>query len=457
MAEDLTLFQSARPRPHRREILQVGFSGFLGLGLHHVVGATRLAAALSERERGRVKSVIFVFLTGAPSHQDMWDLKPEAPVGIRGEFEPIDTNVSGVQISEHLPRLSKLADKYAIIRSMTHSLPSHEHGTHRMLTGINKEPPGSTHMVSRNDWPCYASGLQYLRPRPDGLPSGVMLPTYLNNGYGFCGQNAGFLGGDYDPWHVTKNPNDKNFRIEELELSPGLTVERLDSRRDLLQSIDAQRRALEETAIVRDMSQRMKQAHNVLTGNSRFQEAFDMDREPVEMRDRYGRHLFGQSLLLSRRLVEAGIPIVQANMGSMNHWDLHTQNFKRLKGERLPPFDQGMSALITDLDERGLLEQTLIVATGEFGRTPQINANAGRDHWSRVFSAVFFGGGISGGQVIGASDAMASDPATRGWYPADFGATIYSALGIDVESLVIDRLNRPHQLNAGTVISPLYA
>lgn len=443
--------------PNRREMLQVGFSSFLGLGLHQLVGGERSASAASENSQSGVKSVIFVFLTGAPSHQDMWDLKPEAPDGIRGEFQPIDTNVPGVQISEHLPLLAQQADKYAIIRSMTHSLPSHEHGTHRMLTGINQEPPGSTHMVSRQDWPCYASGMQYLRPRPDGLPSGVMLPTYLNNGYGFCGQHAGFLGGDYDPWHITKNPNDKNFSIDELKLSPGLTVERIGGRQSLLNSIDAQQQTLDQNASVRDMSQRMKQAHNLLVGNNRFREAFEMDSESPEMRDRYGRHLFGQSLLLSRRLVEAGIPIVQANMGSMNHWDTHNQNFKRLKESHLPPFDQGMTALITDLEERGLLDQTLIVATGEFGRTPQINPTAGRDHWSRVFSAVFFGGGIRGGQVIGSSDAMASDPITRGWYPADFGATIYSALGIDPTSLIIDRLNRPHQLNAGNVIKPLYA
>jgi len=454
MPENSSLFQAADL--NRREILQIGFSGFLGMGLQNIVGAQRSASAADATHFGKVKSVIFVFLTGAPSHQDMWDLKPEAPAAIRGEFQPIDTNVPGVQISEHLPKLSQLADKYAIIRSMTHSLPSHEHGTHRMLTGINKEPVGSTHMASRRDFPCYASGLQYLHPRPDGLPTGVMLPTYLNNGYGFCGQNAGFLGGDYDPWHVTKDPNAKDFRIEELQLSQGVTVERLGNRQELLQNIDAQRRTLDKATSVRDMSQRMKQAHNLLSGNSKFRDAFDMDGESTETRDRYGRHVFGQSLLLSRRLVEAGIPIIQANMGSMNHWDTHGQNFKRLKETHLPPFDQGMTALVTDLEQRGLLKQTMIVATGEFGRTPQINANAGRDHWSRVFSAVFFGGGIRGGQVIGASDSMASDPATRGWYPADFGATIYSALGIDPESIIIDRLQRPHQLNAGAVIDPLY-
>lgn len=453
MLNDSALGHS-HPTFSRRELLQVGFSSFAGLGLNQVLGQQTSAAG--KQGRRPVRSVVLVFLTGAPSHQDMWDLKPEGPSETRGEYVPIDTNVSGIQIGPHLPKMAQLADKYAIIRSMRHSLPSHEHGTHRILTGINKEPPGSTHMVSRNDWPCYASGLQYVRPKPDGSPSGVMLPTYLNNGYGFCGQHAGFLGADYDPWHVIKNPNDKNFRIDELELSPGLTVERLKNRRSLMQSIDAQRRGLETNLAVRDMSQRMQQAHDILLGG-KFRAAFDLGQETKEMRDRYGRHAFGQSMLLARRQIEAGTPVIQVNVGSMNNWDTHTNNFKQLATRLLPSFDGGLSTFISDLDERGLLEETLIVATGEFGRTPKVNDKAGRDHWSRVFSAVIIGGGINGGQVIGASDVMASDPITRAYSPADLGATIYSALGVDPNSQVIDRLKRPHQLNAGEVIAPLYS
>ncbi|MBT4863912.1 MAG: DUF1501 domain-containing protein [Planctomycetaceae bacterium] len=439
---------------NRKEFLQVGFSGFLGLGLNQVLGRK----SFGEGDRGRrpVRSVVLVFLTGAPSHQDMWDLKPEGPTDTRGEFRPIETNVPGVLIGPHLPKLAKLADKYAIIRSMRHSLPSHEHGTHRLLTGINKEPPGSTHMVSRNDWPCYASGVQYLRPNADGSPSGVMLPTYLNNGYGFCGQHAGFLGADYDPWHMIKDPNAKNFRVDELELSPGLTVERLKDRRALMLSIDSQRRALETAPAVRDLSQRMQQAHNILLGG-KFRAAFDIDQETVQMRDRYGRHQFGQSMLLARRLVEARTPVVQVNVGRMNNWDTHVANFKALKTRLLPSFDGGLASFVSDLDERGLLDETLIIATGEFGRTPKVNAKAGRDHWSRVFSTVFIGGGINGGQVIGSSDSMASDPISRAYYPADLGATVYSAMGIDPQSQIIDRIKRPHELNAGEVIGPLYS
>lgn len=451
---------TARPHRHRRglnrrEILQVGFSGLLGLNFSQVLG--RSAAAQNRASRfGQAKSVILVFCTGAPAHQDIWDLKPEAPAEVRGEFKPADTNVAGVQITPHLPRLAKQADRYAIVRSMTHSLPGHEQATHFVLTGVNELPAGATHMASRNDWPCYASCVQYLRPRGDGLPSGVMLPTYLHNGYGFSGQNGGFMGSAFDPWQLTRDPNAADFRLTELDLLPGLTVDRLSDRRRLLAGLDAERRDLAEVATARDLSARMQNAYTLLTDNARFRAAFDLQSEPAESRDRYGRHLFGQSLLLARRLVEAGMPVVQANMGSMNNWDTHGQNFQQLKDRLLPPLDQGLSALFDDLQARGLFDQTLVVVVGEFGRTPQINATAGRDHWSGVFSAVFAGAGVRGGQVIGASDAQAAWPATRGWYPADLGATVYSALGIDPGSQIIDRLGRPHRMNSGEIITPLY-
>ena len=440
---------------NRREILQVGFSGLLGLNFSQVLG--RAAAAEGRGPHfGQAKSVILVFCTGAPAHQDIWDLKPEAPAEVRGEFKPADTSVAGVQITPHLPQLAKMADKYAIVRSMTHSLPGHEQATHFVLTGVNALPAGATHMASRNDWPCYASCLQYLRPRDDGLPSGVMLPTYLHNGYGFSGQNGGFMGSAFDPWQLTRDPNAADFRLSELDLLPGLTVDRLTGRRSLLAGLDAQRRDLADAATARDLTARMQNAYTLLTENARFRAAFDLASEPAESRDRYGRHQFGQSLLLARRLVEAGMPIVQANMGSMNNWDTHGQNFQQLKDRLLPPLDQGLSALFADLETRGLIDETLVVVVGEFGRTPQINPTAGRDHWSGVFSAVFAGAGVRGGQVIGASDAQAAWPATRGWYPADLGATVYSALGIDPGSQIVDRLGRPHRLNAGEVIAPLY-
>ncbi len=441
--------------PSRREALQVGFSGLLGLGLTDLVSGTARADGTSPGF-GRAKSVILVFQTGAPSHQDIWDLKPEAPVEIRGEFKPVETNVPGVLVGPHIPKLAAIADQYAIIRSMTHDLPSHEQATHLVLTGINQMPPGATHMASRADWPCYAAGLKALRPRTDGLPSGVMLPTYLSNGYGFSGQTGGFMGSQYDPWHVKSDPNDANFKLDELTLQSGLTIERVNDRRSLLAELDQQRRDLEAQGSSQNLSRSCQQAYGLLGAGGRFREAFEMHREPPEMRDRYGRHAFGQSLLLARRLVEAGMPIVQANMGTMNNWDTHGNNFGQLKDRLLPPFDQGLSALLTDLHERGLLSETLVIAVGEFGRTPKINEGGGRDHWSGVFSALYAGAGVRGGQVIGASDAQAAYPATKGWYPADLGATVYSALGIDSSSMIYDRVGRPSHVNAGRVISPLY-
>ncbi|MBI3865628.1 MAG: DUF1501 domain-containing protein [Planctomycetia bacterium] len=442
----------------RRELLQVGFSAVLGLGLTDILGQRQARGApRSTVAGGRAKSVILVFLTGAPSHQDIWDLKPDAPAGIRGEFQPVDTSVPGVRIGPHTPRLAQMAHRFAIVRSMTHALPGHEQATHFVLTGINQLPPGATHMASRNDWPCYSAGLQTLRPRADGLPTGVMLPTYLHNGYGFSGQTGGFMGSQVDPWHVTKDPNSANFRLDELTLQPELTIQRVHERRAILSEFDDQRRDLEAASAGPALTRTQREAYNLLSAGGRFREAFDIEGESAEMRDRYGRHAFGQSLLLARRLIEAGMPVVQANMGTMNNWDTHGSNFAQLKDRLLPPFDQGLSALLADLDDRQLLEETLVVCIGEFGRTPQINPGAGRDHWSGVFSALFAGAGVRGGQVVGASDAHAAYPATRGWYPADLGATVYSVLGIDPASTIVDRLGRPHRLNAGEVIAPLFA
>jgi len=346
---------------------------------------------------------------------------------------------------------------------MTHGLPSHEHGTHFLLTGIDKSPPGSTHMASRADWPCYASGIDYVRPRTDGTPTGVMLPTYLNNGYGFCGQNGGLLGARFDPWHVKEDPNQPNFRLESLNLPIGLTSSRLGGRRALLQEVDAQRAFLDGLAGRDDFADLQRKAFALLA-SSKIARAFALEREDPRVRDRYGRHMFGQSLLLARRLVEAGVPIVQANMGHMNQWDTHTQNCQGLKERLLPPLDQGVSALLDDLETRGLLERTLVVMVGEFGRTPKmgrdnggnITAADGRDHWAGVFFAWFAGGGVRGGQAIGRSDKIGAYPATRAFYPSDLGATIYSSLGIDPATEVHDLLGRPFPLCRGQRIEPLF-
>jgi len=443
----------------RRELLQAGYSGLLGIGLPSL-----WTGAAAARASGRkAKSVVLIFLTGAPSHLDTFDLKPEAPVEIRGDFKTIATKAPGVRFCEHLPGLAARADKLAVIRSMTHGLPSHEHATHMVLTGIDVLPPGSTHMASRADWPCFASGLDFVAPRRDGIPSGVNLPTYLNNGYGFSGQNAGVLGPKFDPWHIKQDPSEPGFRVEDLSLPVGLTAAQIGRRRALLAEIDGQAAAIDRLGAGRAFAGIQDKAFTMLT-SGRVKRAFELDREDPRLRDRYGRHMFGQSLLLSRRLIQAGVPIVQANMGHMNNWDTHTDNCAQLKTRLLPPLDQGVSALLDDLEAYGLLDETLVVMVGEFGRTPKIGQSSvndpaqrtGRDHWAGVFSAVFAGGGVRGGQVIGRSDRIGAYPATRGYYPSDLGATIYHALGVDPASEVRDQLGRPLHLNRGEVIAPLF-
>jgi hypothetical protein len=448
----------------RRESVQVGCSGLLGLGLPSLFAARSQAAS---RTGGvpdkKPRSVILIFLTGAPSHQDMFDLKPDAPAEVRGEFKPIACRTPGLLIGEHLPRLAACSDKYAIVRSMTHGLPSHEHATHMVLTGIDKMPVGSSHMASRNDWPCFASGLDFVRPRRDGIPNGVMLPTYLNNGYGFSGHDGGVLGAKYDPWHVKQDPNAAGFRVDNLSLPVGLSVGDLDNRTRLLADLDRQKAALESARPESEFRGFQERAISTLSA-SRLSQAFDLNRESPRLRDDYGRHSFGQSLLLARRLIEAGVPIVQANMGTMNNWDTHNSNFKQLKDRLLPPLDRAVPALLGDLGDRGMLDETLVVMVGEFGRTPKLGGNVGtesyvpdgRDHWAGVFFALFAGAGVRGGQVIGNSDKIAAYPASTGYYPSDLGATVYAALGIDPGSEVTDRQGRPMRLNTGEVIRPLY-
>jgi hypothetical protein len=446
----------------RRELLQVGYSGLLGLGVPSL-WTGQAAAGTAAANAAKAKSVVLIFLTGAPSHLDTFDLKPEAPVEIRGDFKAIATKEAGVNYCEHLPGLAARADKLAVIRSMTHGLPSHEHATHMMLTGIDVLPPGSTHMASRADWPCFASGLDFVNPRQDGIPSGVNLPTYLNNGYGFCGQNAGVLGPKFDPWHIKQDPNESGFRVEDLSLPVGLTAEKIGRRRALLAEIDHQTCAIDREGSGRAFTGIQDKAFTMLT-SGQVKRAFEIDREDPRLRDRYGRHMFGQSLLLSRRLIQAGVPIVQANMGRMNNWDTHTDNCRQLKTRLLPPLDQAVSAFLDDLDAHGLLDETLVVMVGEFGRTPRIgqssvndpNQRTGRDHWAGVFSALFAGGGVRGGQMIGRSDKIGAYPATRGYYPSDLGATIYRALGITPDSEVRDQLGRPLQLNRGEPIAALF-
>jgi len=452
----------------RREFVQVGFSGLLGLSGLDFLRARNLAASIPKDKnsqgkatlsRPRVKHVIIVFQTGAPSHVDTFDMKPAAPEGIRGKFQPVQTNVPGMLVTEHLPHISRHFDKLAVVRSMQHRYNNHLNATHEMLTGHSQPGAFFDKIASRDDYPCFAGALEYARPSREGVPSGVTLPTFLMEGpLVWPGQHAGFLGPKYDPWLIKNDPNRKDFKVEEVNLPPGIAIERLADRRTLLNSLGQISDRLDNLDSP-GLDEQRRQAYSMLLSR-RVARAFDIHEEPAEMRDRYGRHTFGQSMLMARRLVEAGVPVVQANMGRVQNWDSHQDIFRRLSKDLLPPLDQGFAALLEDLDSRGLLDETLVILTGEFGRNPKIGTeggvNPGRDHWSPCFTSVFAGGGVRGGQYIGASDQNGAYPATRPITPNDFGATVYQSLGINSDFEVFDRLQRPIQLVKGEVIPGLF-
>jgi uncharacterized protein (DUF1501 family) len=437
----------------RREALQVGYSGLLGLGLASLPASPAKAASAR-----RPKSVIVVFLTGAPSHLDTFDPKPDAPSELRGEFGTIPTRVAGLRVCEHLPRLAARADRYALVRSLSHRENNHLVATHHVLTGYQQPGAFFDKIASRDDWPCYSGALNYFRPRTDGVPTGVNLPTFLMEGpLIWPGQHAGFLGPRHDPWQITKDPNAADFRVDNLR-PVGMDVEQLSDRRALLDRVNRQQGWLAASAEGRKLTDQQDRAFSLLT-SGRLARAFEIGREPPAVRDRYGRHAFGQSLLLARRLIEAGVPVVQANMGRVQNWDNHEKIFPTLKQRLLPPLDQGVAALLDDLSASGLLDETLVLMLGEFGRTPKISGPAGkpgRDHWARCFFGLFAGAGVRGGQVIGRSDRTGAYPATTPYTPDDVGATVYDVLGIDPASEVRNQLGRPVQLNRGEPIRALF-
>jgi uncharacterized protein (DUF1501 family) len=447
----------------RRAALQIGCSAALGVGLPQLLAGQARAAASAEqtgRPAVRPKSVILVFLTGAASHHDTLDMKPEAPAEVRGEFQPIDTSAPGIQVCEQLPRLAARAHQFAIVRSMSHGDNNHLMSTHHVLTGHVQPGAFFDKVASRDDWPSYAAACDYFRPRDDGIPTGVNLPTFLSDRVlTWPGQHAGFLGPRHDPWQIVGDPNKRDFRVDALSLAQGVELARLENRQALLADLNVQQRGMIEASECRRLSDEQRLAFTMLT-SSKLTRAFELDHEPAEVRDRYGRHSYGQSLLLARRLVEVGVPVVQANMGGVQSWDHHGDLFPNLK-RMLPPLDQGVAALLDDLSNLGLLDQTLVLMLGEFGRTPKINrppggGGPGRDHWGPCFSALFAGGGVQGGQVLGKSDKLGAYPLSSPFLPDDLGATLFHLLGVDPAGEIHDRLGRPLQLNGGTVMEGLF-
>lgn len=437
---------------NRRELLQVGFSGLLGLG------ATPLARAAAQGplERGKPKALLVVFLTGAASHLETFDPKPDAPPEVRGEFKAIRTRTPGLLAGEHLPKVATRSHLYSVVRSLAHRENNHLVATHHVLTGHQQPGAFFDKIASRDDFPNYAAGRAYFRAAPEGTPVGVNLPTYLMEGpLLWPGQYAGFLGPKYDPMQVTRDPNRPDFHVENLRPAPGIAVDQMRDRMALLTAVNDQRKWLAEAGETRKLTDQQHQAVAVLT-SGKVARAFDIDKEPAAVRDKYGRHAFGQSCLLARRLIEAGVPVVQANMGRVQNWDNHSGLFKRMKTDLLPALDSAVAALLDDLTDRGLMDDTLLMVVGEFGREPKVNKDAGREHWARCFSGLFAGAGVRPGRVIGRSDKTASDPVTTPYSPDDIGATVYTVLGVDPHAEVRDRLNRPVQLNRGQVIRPLF-
>lgn len=452
---------------HRRELLQIGGSSFFGLGLSSLL--ERQAAARTEPKssvaggHARARSVVLVFLTGGGSHIDMFDPKPDSPE-VKGEFDPINTQVPGLHFGELMTGLAQRAQHLAVVRSMSHGDNRHLSGSHNTLTGAIQPFRGDSNQaksLNREDWPCYGSAMDYLRPADDGLPSHVTLPHPLIEGsLVWPGQHAGFLGTAYDPYVLKDDPNKDEFRVDGLSLIEGLSVKRVEQRRDLLKQVVQSESVLSESAAGQRLSSQFEAAYSMLT-SGRLRKAFRIQEEPDEVRERYGRTRMGQTLLLARRMVEAEVPVIQCNMGIVQSWDTHEDHFNRLKTKLLPPTDQGVSALLDDLIARGLLEQTMVIIVGEFGRTPKISPLAsnkvpGRHHWAHAYTAVFAGAGVEGGQVIGQSDAQGGYPLTSPWSPSDLGATVYSALGIDPNSEVHNRLGRPVRLNQGKIMDVLY-
>ncbi len=446
---------------NRRGLLQATAAGVVGSLLP--VEQQVLSGAATQQPGGQAKSVLHVHLSGGASQLDMLDPKPESPAEVRGEFKPIATAVPGVFVCEHLPGLARQMQRWAIVRTLAHREHNHLLATHVALTGRPTPiPRGGTDLdrvESRNDFPNFASALDFIRPRTDGIPTAVSLPNYFIEGpLTWPGQHAGFLGAKHDPWQINGNPNDDAFRMQALTMRDGITQQRLQSRRQLLEQLQQQGGALNGDA--GSFRQQQEIAINLLT-SGKVVKAFEVAEESTATRDRYGRNQFGQSLLLARRLIEAGVPVVQAAMGIVQTWDTHTDNWGKLKNKLLPQLDQGLSALMDDLESSGLLDETLVVVMGEFGRTPKVSTLPGqtlpgRDHWAHTYSGLFAGAGVRGGQAIGKTDSQAAYPITRSYSPADCLTTAFHALGVASETQIMDPLDRPHQLCNGQVIAPLY-
>lgn len=423
----------------RRSVLKAGTLAFGGLSMSDWL---RVRASAAEAHKPKDMSVILIWQGGGPSHLDMWDLKPQAPAEFRGTFNPIGTSVPGYQVGEHMPQIAKVCDKLSIVRSVTHPDSGHESATHFLLTGY---PP--TNDIPANEAPAYGSIVgKEMGAKQAGFPAYVSVPRAPRS------SAAAYLGVAYNPFETMGDPNNDNFSVRNLKRPGDVSPEQLEKRKSMLARLDNLRRDIDGSGLIAGMDGFTQQAWDLVTSPA-VQEAFDIGKESKALRERYGRHTWGQSTLLARRLVESGVRFVTVDMGG---WDTHANNFEELKKNKLPQFDQSFSALIEDLDQRGRLDNTLVLVWGEFGRTPRINPGAGRDHWPNVFTVVMAGGGTKRGLILGESDARAEFPKQRAVSPQDILATMYHQLGIDRHKAYVNDANRPVDiLNYGEPVREL--
>lgn len=490
----------------RREALRVGGLSALGLSLAGMERARAQSAAEVDQSPGfgRAKSVIMIWLLGGPPQHETWDPKPNAPREVQGEFGCIDSVVPGIRVGELMPKLAMHTDKLSILRSVVTKDQAHSSSGYQMLTGVPHQPLSQENVTSKapNLSPSHAAMVRALRPDRDGLPSAIALPYHIANDGEILwpGQTAGVLGRQFDPWLISCDPSKPDFQVPDLSLQLDVSTQRFASRRELLAGLDSARRQVESHSVpgsngarLLDASeqrerwpgnepvgssgsrafqpllgsagqfhQHSQQAFDLLSGKA-ARRAFEISEESDATRDRYGRNRFGQSMLLARRLVEAGVSLVQVNwtrvedVKNNGSWDTHNNHFSDLKNHLMPRMDLACSALFEDLQQRGLLNDTLVVWLGEFGHTPRINGNGGRDHWGNCFSIALGGAGIRGGFVHGESDPHAAFPLSGAVSPADVTATIFHSLGFLPETLLYDQTKRPFPLTRGQVIHEILA
>lgn len=449
----------------RRDVLRIGSLGAFGagVGLSDLLASRAQGADAADRTFGRARSAIVVFLNGGPTQHSTWDPKPDAPEDVRGAFGAIDTNVPGLQVGELMPLVAQQADKLCVLRAVSTGDSGHSSSGYYMLTGRPHSPPNVELIAPGppNDGPCLGGVVNHLTGARGGLPAAVTLPQRIFNTGGpvWLGQDAGFLGRVNDPWLINGElmPNGE-YRVGEISLPDGLAIERIEGRRGLTERIAHTLDWLDRDPSAAALGARTRQAFDLLRSSSARQ-AFRLEDEAAATHERYGQTQIGQGCLLARRLVEAGVRLVQVNWfrgrdepDTFPIWDTHDKETERLRDVLVPPTDRALAALVGDLSERGLLDETLVVCMAEFGRSPRLIGGGGRTHWGAVFSIAMAGGGVRGGQVYGASDKNAAYPKDGRVAPEDLHATIFHLLGIDPQREIVDQLGRPHPAARGEVL-----